>query len=50
MGTPPTSAALSCIYPHKRYQDPKIELFIDFMITHCKEQLKESAKAYQLPR
>ena len=50
IGTPPTSAALSCVYPHKRYQDPKIELFIDFMITHCKEQLKESAKAYQLPR
>ncbi|MBT5569944.1 MAG: LysR family transcriptional regulator [Alphaproteobacteria bacterium] len=48
--SPPTPAALSCLYPHKRYQDPKIELFIDFMITRCREKLKESAAAYQLPR
>lgn len=48
--TPPTSAPLSCIYPHKRYQDPKIDLFIDFMIHRCRDKLKESEAAYQLPR
>lgn len=48
--TPPTPASLSCLYPHKRYQDPKINLFIEFMITRCREMLKESEAAYQLPR
>lgn len=48
--TPPTPAGLSCLYPHKRYQDPKINLFIDFMITRCREKLKESEASYQLPR
>jgi len=48
--TPPTPASLSCLYPHKRYQDPKINLFIEFMIARCREKLKESEAAYQLPR
>lgn len=48
--TPPTPASLSCLYPHKRYQDPKINLFIEFMIARCREKLKESEVAYQLPR
>lgn len=48
--TPPIPAALSCLYPHKRYLDPKIELFIDFMINRCRDKLKESDAAYQLPR
>ena len=50
METPPTAASLSCLYPHKRYQDPKINLFIDFMIARCRAMLKESQAAYQLPR
>lgn len=50
MQTPPTPATLSCIYPHKRFQDPKIDLFIDFMIHRCRDKLKESEAAYQLPR
>ena len=48
--TPPTPASLSCLYPHKRYQDPNINLFIEFMIARCREKLKESEAAYQLPR
>ncbi len=48
--TPPTSAQLSCLYPHKRYQDPRIQLFIDFMISRCKSRLKERESLYQLPR
>jgi DNA-binding transcriptional LysR family regulator len=50
MQTPPIPASLSCLYPHKRYQDPKINLFIDFMLARCREMLKESEAAYQLPR
>ena len=48
--SPPTSARLSCLYPHKRLQDPKIQLFIDFMVQRCKDQLKESETRFQLPR
>ncbi|WP_306028601.1 LysR family transcriptional regulator [Stappia sp. MMSF_3263] len=34
--TPPPPVQLACLYPHKRYQDPKIRLFIDFVTTRCK--------------
>ena len=39
VSTPPTSVYLACLYPHKRYQDPKIRLFIDFMAEHCRRCL-----------
>ena len=38
--TPPTPVQLACLYPHKRHQDPKIRLFIDFMVTQCKRELE----------
>ena len=41
--TPPTTVQLACLYPHKRYQDPKIRRFIDFMNDHCRRRLKELA-------
>lgn len=37
--TPPTNQPFSCVYPHKRLQDPKIRLFIEFMVDACKRQL-----------
>lgn len=37
--TPPISLPFSCIYPHKRLQDPKIRLFIDFVVKECRKQL-----------
>jgi DNA-binding transcriptional LysR family regulator len=37
--TPPVSVFLGCLYPHKKHQDPKIRLFIDYMVTHCKAEL-----------
>ena len=48
--TPPTSAHLACLYPHKQFQDPKITLFMDFMVARCREHLKEIDALYQLPR
>lgn len=48
--TPPEPAQLACLYPHKRFQDPKIQLFIDFMVKRCKQQLKERESVFQLPR
>ena len=43
--TPPTSMPFSCVYPHKRLQDPKIRLFIDFMVGQCKGQIAQSGTA-----
>lgn len=39
--TPPTPVQLSCLYPHRRYQDPKIRLFIDYMSEKCSQELKK---------
>jgi DNA-binding transcriptional LysR family regulator len=45
IATPPTAVQLACLYPHKRYQDPKIRRFIDFMNDHCRRKLKELANS-----
>ncbi len=37
--TPPVPVQLACLYPHKRHQDLKIRLFIDFMVDRCKKAL-----------
>ncbi len=39
--TPPSSVFLGCLYPHKKHQDPKVRLFIDYMVTHCKNVLEK---------
>ena len=39
--TPPVSAQLACLYPHKQYQDPKMRLFIDFMAERCQRQIEK---------
>ncbi|CAN7673269.1 LysR family transcriptional regulator [Rhizobium sp. LjRoot258] len=33
--TPPANVQLAAIYPHKRFQDPKVRLMIDFMTERC---------------
>jgi len=40
--TPSTNQPFSCVYPHKRLQDPKIRLFIEFMVSECKKQLEST--------
>ncbi len=37
--TPPGDVQLACLFPHKRLQDPKSRLFIDFMVAACKKSL-----------
>ncbi|MEM9574250.1 MAG: substrate binding domain-containing protein, partial [Pseudomonadota bacterium] len=37
--TPPTSVQLTCLYPHRKFQDPKIRLFIDYMVDKCRREL-----------
>jgi DNA-binding transcriptional LysR family regulator len=35
-GTPPVPISFGCLYPHRKLQDPKIRLFVDFMIDHAR--------------
>jgi DNA-binding transcriptional LysR family regulator len=37
--TPPVPAQLSCLYPHRRFKDPKIRVFVDFMAARCKAEI-----------
>lgn len=50
--TPPVPSDLVCLYPHKRYQDPKSRLFIDFMAQRCRTHVSDllsSAKPSRPP-
>ncbi|MEX0346220.1 MAG: LysR family transcriptional regulator [Rhizobiaceae bacterium] len=38
---PPVPAQLACLYPHKKFQDPKVRLFIDFMAARCQKHINE---------
>lgn len=40
-GSPPTPLPFSCVYPHKRLQDPKVRLFIEFMVRECRKRISE---------
>lgn len=37
--TPPTPLPFSCVFPHKRLQDPKTRLLIDHMMAGCRMRL-----------
>ena len=39
---PPLDAQLACLYQHKRLQDPKSRLFIEYMVTACRKALAET--------
>ncbi|MFW8596133.1 LysR substrate-binding domain-containing protein [Cribrihabitans neustonicus] len=32
--TPPVSTVFGCLYPHRKLQDPKIRLFVDYAVKH----------------
>lgn len=38
---PPVPAQLACLYPHKKLQDPKVRLFIDFMAARCQKHIRQ---------
>lgn len=41
--TPPLPIQLTCLAPHRRLKDPKVQLFADFMIGHIKAELAKAA-------
>ncbi|EKE43277.1 transcriptional regulator, LysR family protein [Oceaniovalibus guishaninsula JLT2003] len=49
--TPPLPVQMACLYTHRRHQDPKTRLFMDFMIARIGTALKETGSGPdQLPR
>ncbi|PWW01407.1 LysR family transcriptional regulator [Hoeflea marina] len=41
--TPPTLQPFSCVYPHKKLQDPKVKLFMDFIVRRCRETIESQS-------
>jgi LysR family transcriptional activator of dmlA len=41
--TPQTPQPFSCLYPHKRLQDPKVKLFIDHVIKGIRAEIDRAA-------
>jgi DNA-binding transcriptional LysR family regulator len=42
--TPPTPVQLAAIFPHKKYQDPKIRLLLEFMAERCQRLIREALR------
>jgi len=40
--TPPTPVQLAALYPHRKLQDPKVRLLLDFMAERCQRIIKET--------
>lgn len=38
--TPPVPIQMACLYTHRRHQDPKTRLFIDFMVERIQQELQ----------
>ncbi|RWP33334.1 LysR family transcriptional regulator [Mesorhizobium sp.] len=39
--TPPTPVQFAAVYPHKKLQDPKVRLLLDFMAERCQRLIKD---------
>ncbi|MDA3858090.1 MAG: substrate binding domain-containing protein, partial [Roseovarius sp.] len=42
-GEPPIPIQMACLYTHRRHQDPKTRLFIDFVVNHIQASLPQGA-------
>lgn len=42
--TPPVPVQMACLYTHRRHQDPKVRLFMDFMAPRIATKLKSAAR------
>jgi len=48
--TPPEPIQMACLFAHRKGQDPKTRLFMDFMIGRIADVVRDAAPAGQLPR
>ena len=47
---PPTSIQMACLFTHRRRQDPKARLFMDFVIERIAKVIRNATIQVQLPR
>ncbi len=38
--TPPQPSLFGCLYPHRRWQDPKVRHLVDFMVDHSRKRIR----------
>ena len=38
---PPLPIRFACLYPHRRLQDPKVQVFIPWMVERCRRRVRE---------
>lgn len=43
--TPPLPVQLAAVYPHKKFQDPKVRLLLDFMADRCQRLIRDILSA-----
>ena len=48
--TPPEPIQMACLYTHRRRQDPKTRLFMEFVVDEIGKVVKLAEKGVQLPR
>ena len=48
--TPPEPVQMACLFTHRRLQDPKTRLFMEFMIERIRAAIEAAETRYQLPR
>lgn len=48
--TPPVPIQMACLYTHRRRQDPKTRLFMEFMTARIGAAMKAAQESVQLPR
>ena len=48
--TPPTPVQMACLFTHRRRQDPKTRLFMDFMVERVAAAVAQAEAGAQLPR
>lgn len=48
--TPPEPIQMACLFTHRRRQDPKTRLFMEYVISRITEAVRDSSLQVQLPR
>ncbi|RFC64459.1 LysR family transcriptional regulator [Fulvimarina endophytica] len=48
--TPPEPIQMACLFTHRRRQDPKTRLFMDFVVERVGKAVEEARRRVQLPR
>ena len=48
--TPPEPVQMACLFTHRRHQDPKTRLFMEFVTDKISDVIKETTPVDQLPR